>query len=75
MKYYFKHSDSKIRYKKTYFNEYMKDNSLTEIEVFEAVKERITDVFWCKIECLPSEDSADTCGKQCINYEPRNGKS
>jgi hypothetical protein len=74
-KFYFKNKDSEICYNKKYFDEYMTEKGLKEMGVFEAIKYKSSDVFWCQVECLPGDDSQDTCGKQCNNYAPRNGKS
>ncbi len=71
-KFYFKYRDSEICKTKDYFIDYMKNNNLNEIEVYKAEPEKVTGIFWCQVECFCGDDSADTCGKQCLNYEPRN---
>ena len=73
--YYFESIDSEICYNEDYFFENMIDEGKGEIEVFEAVPEKMTDVFWCKAEMFCGDNSGDTCGKQCPSYKPRNGKS
>src|SRR5680860_876890 len=74
--FYFKHSDSEICKTRAYFDNYMEQNNLTEIEVFEAIPEIIGGgIFWCKHEAFCGDDSSETCGKQCSAYTPRNGKS
>lgn len=74
-KYYFEYTDSEICYPEDYFTDQMNYADLTEIGVYEAIPERIKGVFWCKVECFCGDDSRDTCGKQCRQYSPRNGKS
>ena len=55
--------------------EYMKDNNLSEITVFEAKKIKVNDFFYCKINGMGYRDDM-TCGsKWCVDYVPRNGKS
>ena len=73
--FYFRNKDAEVCYTKDYFLEEMKTEGITEMEVYEAVPEKIPGVFWCKIECFCGDDSQDTCGKQCRAYAPRNGKS
>jgi len=73
-KYYFEDTDSEICYNENYFIESMLEGE-TEIEVYEAISDRICGVFWCKIHCFCGDDSRDTCGRQCKDYKPRNGKS
>ena len=75
MKYYFKYSDSEVCYQRSYFDDEMTENELSEMEVYEAIPDRTTGCFWCKVECFCGDDSRDTCGKQCRQYSPRNGKS
>lgn len=51
-----------------------KEEGLTEIELIEAEKIKIDDMFMCKIFGA-AFDNKQTCGKQCNDYSPRNGKS
>ena len=74
-KFYFHHNDSELCYTEEYFQDIMHDEGLKEIEVFDAIPEKIPGVFWCKHECFCGDDTADTCGKQCKFYDPRNGVS
>lgn len=74
-KFYFKYKDSETCYSESYFINYMKDNDIDKIDVFEAIKERVEGAFWCKHECFCGDNSQDTCGQQCVNYSPRNGKN
>ena len=71
--YYFKHSGSEICYTKAYFDNYMKQNGLTEIEVYNAEREKIPGIFWCKEHQFCGDGTLDTCGKRnCNDYKPRN---
>ncbi len=74
-KYYFEAEDAEGCYTKDYFlNQLDEDNP--EIEVFEAVKERIADIFWCNEHEFCGDKSSDNpCGKYCKEYDPRNGVS
>jgi len=63
-------------YPESTFQEYMQEHSLTEIEVCLAVKDTVyTDYFWCGIAQEFGEKGQGTCGKNCKDYKPRNGKS
>lgn len=80
MKYYFEKSavladDETGAYSKDYFIERMKEEGLTEIEVFPAVMMKGEDYAWCSEYCEPVEVKAGDCGKICENYKPRNGKN
>lgn len=55
----------------------MKDRGLTEIEVSEAERESDPDYFYCKAagEVFIKPPEGEPCGKECPDYNPRNGKS
>jgi hypothetical protein len=53
----------------------MKENKLSEIEVYKAIKEKINGIFWCTKYKFCGDGTQDYCGKQCRDYSPRNGKS
>ena len=74
-KFYFQYNDSEMCYDEDYFQSIMDDEGLNELEVFDAIPETIKGVFWCKEQMFCGDDTQDTCGKQCFDYEPRNGKS
>lgn len=73
-KFYFKHNDSSICKTRAYFDSYMDENNLSEIEVYEAEPEILGGgVFWCKKHKFCGDDTTDSCGKSnCKDYEPRN---
>jgi len=55
--------------------EYMKENGLKELEVFEAKRETGTEYFFC-LHHLEVGVSGESCGKNwCENYIPNNGKN
>lgn len=73
-KYYFKTNDSEICYSIEYFNNYMEEHNLSEMEVYIAIPGIIGDgVFWCKEHLFCGDTTSETCGKNnCNDYEPRN---
>ena len=73
--YYFEDIDSEVCYDREYFKDQMLYHEVTEMGVYEAIPDRTTGAFWCKVECFCGDDSSDTCGKQCRQYAPRNGKN
>ena len=77
-KLYFEDEDGEMCYSEDYFQQLMKDNENTEIEVYEAVKEKIAGIFWCgKLDFCGDKtfEYDNPCGKQCEEYAPRNGVS
>ena len=75
-KYYFERSDSEMCYTKEYFQDLMADEGVEEIKVFHAIPDLFGGgIFWCKSQSFCGDDTTDTCGKQCEDYDPKNGKS
>jgi len=74
-KYYFESSDSEICYSKDHFDDVMRYDKVTELEVYEALPEKLKGIFWCTCHAFCGDDSKETCGKQCKQYAPRNGKN
>lgn len=71
-KLYFAHSDSEICYPLEYHME-SAPASAKEIELYQAVPEKISGMFWCRaVEAVVEHGM---CGKQCAEYAPKNGKS
>lgn len=66
--------ESEICHPIEWYLEYMKENELTEIKVFEARVERDTGYFYCK-GVQEIGESNNACGKGCEYYQPRNGKN
>ena len=69
MKFYFETENSELAYPLDHF----KAMGHKEMELFEAVPERIKGIGWCKEfqEIL----EMGNCGKICDKYKPRNGKN
>lgn len=74
-KYYFENKDATNCYTEEYFQDKMRDNELTEISVLKAVPVKInfSEYIYCKEIGEVGEKSE--CGKNCPDYEPRNGKN
>jgi len=73
MYYFSKHSEG--CYKWGYFLDYMRENNIKEMTVFEAKRELHTGYFFCKYY-LEVGTVGESCGKNwCENYEPNNGKN
>jgi hypothetical protein len=73
-KFYFKRKSSITCKSIEYFDKYMKDNNLSEIEVYEAIPEIIGGgIFWCKKHKFCGDKDFLLCGKSdCSDYSPRN---
>jgi len=49
----------------------------TSAEVYEAIPVKMDNIFYCRFfnTCGEKGCDFDKCGKECIEYDPRNGKS
>lgn len=54
--------------------ERMQDDELTEKTVCEAIVDHDKSYFWCVETQDVGETGEGTCGKDCEDYKPRNGK-
>ena len=72
-KYYFRNINDEICYTLDYHLSDAKDEGLKEIELFEAIPEKVEGFYYCKAVEAPAEK--DFCGKNCEDYIPRNGKN
>lgn len=72
-KFYFRTENDECCYTLEYHLIDAKDEGLTEIELFEAEKETVEGMFYCREADAQTEEGF--CGKQCEGYDPRNGKS
>jgi hypothetical protein len=73
---YFENEDSDFCYTEDHFKDIMRDDGVTEKEVFEAQRETKSDFFWCREFGVACEKNNDTCGvNNCESYDPRNGKN
>lgn len=76
MKYYFRSDDSDGNcYTIKQIKEDMKEQGISELKVFEAIREVGGDYFYCKKYYEIGDKSEGGCGKICDEYKPRNGKS
>ena len=71
-KFYFRDNDE-CCYAKEYHLSDAKDEGLKEVELFEAIPEKVSGMFWCRAVSESTEEGY--CGKQCDEYSPKNGKS
>lgn len=74
MKYYFTEFEDNC-YQLNYWKQYMEDNNLSELKLFEAKMEVGNGYFFCAEFLEPGEVGHEDCGKFCEKYKPRNGKS
>jgi hypothetical protein len=72
-KYYFLTEDCENCHTIEHFMDMAKEQGLTTLELYEAVPDKIEGFFWCNAEGVLTENAY--CGKECIDYLPRNGKS
>lgn len=75
MKYFFEFPDGEAAFTKEYFIEQMKDNGLTEMQVFPAKMITGESFAWCTKFNDAVETQAGDCGRWCTEYKPRNGKN
>jgi hypothetical protein len=74
-KFYFRNSYSEKCYNKPYFDAIMKEKGLVDMEVFEAIPDKVPGFFWCKKFEMLGDKSEHTCNKlNCHEYFPANGK-
>ena len=72
-KYYFLELDEERCYNLEYTKDLIKGQNLKEKEVYEAKLVKTDDEYmYCKIAGDVGERGY--CGKQCLDYKPRNGK-
>ena len=72
--YYFIEPDGDVCLNKKAIIEYMKEDGLKELTVFEAKRETGSGYFFCR-EFGEVGEINGTCGKSCEKYIPNNGKS
>ena len=73
-KLYFQNDDSEYAFSIDYFKEYMRNNNLKEMKVFEAKIETGARFFFCR-EFGEVGEVGESCGTICQEYSPRNGKN
>jgi hypothetical protein len=70
---YFSSTDDECCYPLSYHMDVANEGGLTEIELFEAVPEKVDGIFFCREINEMGEDGS--CGRICADYAPKNGKS
>ena len=73
MKLYFQKYDERC-YTLEYHRQYMIENNLKELQLFEAKRETGSDYFYCK-HYQEIGEVGEGCGKLCDSYRPLNGKN
>lgn len=73
-KLYFQTKESEYCQSLESFKNEMKINDVKEMTVYEAVKDDSKDYFFCQAVGEVTENNG-ICGRDCTDYEPRNGKS
>lgn len=74
MKYYFESKLDDTCYPEKYFIDMMKSDNEKEMNVFEAIPDKIKTHFYCEKHGIIDKGDM-TCGKWCCYYKPRNKKS
>jgi len=72
-KLYFENEDAENCYSEEYFQDKMKEEGLEELTVLEANKSKEKEYIYCT--AIDSCGESSNCGKECEDYEPRNGKN
>lgn len=72
-KYFFRRVDDELCFTKDYFIREMEYEDIKELEVYKAKPHRDSDYFFCR--AVDEMGERGECGKQCDDYDPRNGKS
>ena len=70
-KYYFMTDDDENCYTLNYIKQWMIDNDIAEMIIYEAKKSDVKDFFFCRFVGEVGEKN-NTCGKTCEDYIPRN---
>jgi len=73
MKKYFSDIDE-CCYPLSHYKEYMAENNIKELKLFEAKMEVGNEYFYCR-EFFEIGQVGESCGKVCDEYAPRNGKN
>jgi hypothetical protein len=74
MKYYFRNAESEHCYQLEKHLADAADEGLEEVQLHEAVPEKVAGMFYCRAleECT---ENNGYCGRQCTDYTPKNGKT
>lgn len=74
-RFYFGPYEEDGAFPKQYWQQYMKENFLNEIELRAAKIEYGTDYFFCSNPKIYETGLKGNCGAHCDQYSPRNGKN
>lgn len=74
-KLYFNSFEPIVCYPKSYHIDYMLMENLPEITLTEAKREVGASMFFCRHHHEVGDKSEGGCGKICMEYAPKNGKS
>ena len=74
MAYYFREDDDEFCYTEETIKEYMQENFIKEMVIYEAKRETGTGYFFCK-EYSETGEIGESCGRLCKDYKPLNGKN
>ena len=74
-KHYFDNEDEGFCYGISYFKELMKEEDISEMELYEGVREIGQDHFFCNHFQEVGIKDEGQCGRICEGYSPRNGKN
>lgn len=72
--YYFEFPDSENCFTIDHFIEQMNENYISEMEVYPARIQKVDGYFWCA-KWNEIGETKESCGQQCSEYSPRNGKN
>ncbi len=75
MKYYFRDNTEGNCYELDYHYDYMADEGIKEMILYPAIIEYNNGWFYCQEIGECGESGLSDCGRECKQYEPRNGKS
>lgn len=71
---YFRNEDDELCYPLSSHYDYMRDNDLKTLKVFEAKQDIDSGFFYCTVH-FEVGTVGEGCGKMCEKYQPRNGKN
>ncbi len=74
-KLFFENIDDEQCHPEEYFRFQMELEGIDELPLHKATKTKVSGYFWCRRYEIVGEKGQGTCGRDCPNYNPRNGKS
>ena len=74
MKLYFRQDEDEFCTTIEAHKEYMRENDITELTIYQAKRTTGTGYFWCT-HFHEVGEVGEGCGKECEAYSPRNGKN